>query len=549
VTPAAVEAGQEVILSGASFASDPGANTVLFGAQQAVVTAATAAELRVVVPDALGDVSSVPVVVRTQGGSSQPVAVGILRNPRITVLEPDVALPGASITIRGEHLAGPVSVTIGAMTAEVTEATPESLRVVVPALALPEGQKAEVVVTAGPSAAKPVDLIIGRLPLILEVSPERGQEGDHVLIKGRGFDPVPADNTVTFGGIAALVLASSAEGLTVVAPAATGGASPEVLVVVTSGAGTSGNDAVFGMARPTTSTFQPRFYAAAVPEYPDEALAFVSTRLGPVLLLGGSGASTSTAVRADDAATALNRLVAAAGSRSIEIEFDDNPPSVGVTGEGSPILVATQEDAAAYAKPWIAGARAPRLSPRAVARHWAAVLQDYVGLFMYRQRPLGVLSLSPRGQVFKDIYAEANRRGAGGTGVATNIVSPPSDRMAAALRAVALVPSAGNPREAVAVEGRWSGTLADPDTGDYRFEVRFQPDGAGLSGSLTAWRGDIEARAPLRDISFRAGTLRFTVDLRGAALQFEGTLADTRIDGTARQQGRSPATFTLQYVE
>jgi hypothetical protein len=211
--------------------------------------------------------------------------------------------------------------------------------------------------------------------------------------------------------------------------------------------------------------------------------------------------------------------------------------------------VATPQDAAAYARSWVEGARPGRLGPSAIARHWKAILQDYVGLFLYRHRPLGVLSLSSRGQVFKEIYGEAIRRAPGGSGVPTGIVYPPSERIAAGLRAAALVPSGGSPREAVAVEGRWSGTLQDPDTGAYRFEVRFRPDGSGLAGSLTAWRGEIEARAPLRNISFRGSTLRFTVDLRGAALTFEGTLDDTNIEGTATQQGRSPAAFSLQYAE
>jgi hypothetical protein len=99
------------------------------------------------------------------------------------------------------------------------------------------------------------------------------------------------------------------------------------------------------------------------------------------------------------------------------------------------------------------------------------------------------------------------------------------------------------------VEGRWRGNLEDPETGSYRFEVRFRLNGQNLGGSFTAWRGNIEARAPVRNISFRQGTLKFTVDIRGDALQFEGVLDDTTIAGTARQQGRSPAPFTLQYVE
>ncbi len=550
VNPPTVESGQPAILTGDSFAAEPGANTVLFGGQQATVSAATESQLTVVVPDGLGNAATVPVVVTTPTGSSAPVSVTLLRKPRVIALEPDVALSGESIVIRGERLAAPVSVTIGSLPAEIAEATDDTVRVVVPELSLPEGQKAEVVVTSGDTAATPAELFIGRLPLVLEISPANGEVGESVVVTGRGFAPQPGENAVTFGGTPALVLAAAPTELTVVAPATASGASPDVPVVVTAGGRSSGDHTRFTTRRMTTSTFRPRFFAAPVTEYPEEPLVFVSTQLGPVLLLGGPGDSTSTAVRAAEAATTLNNLVAAAASREVEVELRDNPPSVGVAGEPGPLLVATPADAAAYAKPWEGGARSgPRLSPRTVARHWAAILQDYVDLFLYRRRPLEVLALSPRGEVFKGIYGESARRAPDGSGVATGIVYPTSERMATALRAAALVPSGGNARPEVAVEGRWSGQLEAPETGSYRFEARFERGGGGLAGSLTAWRGEIEARSPLRDIRYRGRTLRFTAELQGAALEFEGELDDTRISGTARRQGRSPATFTMNYVE
>ena len=550
VNPPTVESGQPATLTGKSFAAEPGANTVLFGGQQATVSAATESQLTVVVPDGLGDASTVPVVVTTPTGSSQPVPVTLLRKPRVIALEPDVALSGESIVIRGERLTAPVSVTIGGLPAEVAETTEETVRVVVPELALPEGQKAEVVVKSGDTAATPAELFIGRLPLVLEISPANGEVGESVVVTGRGFAPEPGGNIVTFGDTPALVLASAPTELTVVAPAAATGASPDVPVVVTVGGRSSSDNARFTTRRMTTSVFRPRFFAAPVMQYPDELLVIVSTQLGPVLLLGGSGEGTSTAVRAAEAAATLNNLVAAAASREIEIELRDNPPSIGVAGEPGPLLVATPADAAAYGKPWEAGARSgPRLNPRTVARHWAAILRDYVDLFLYRRRPLEVLALSPRGEVFKGIYGESARRAPDGSGVATGIVYPTSERMATALRAAALVPSGGSAAREVAVEGRWSGQLEAPETGAYRFEARFERGRAGLAGSITAWRGEIEARSPLRNIRYRGRTLHFTADLQGASLEFEGELDDTRINGTVRRPGRSPATFTMSYVE
>jgi hypothetical protein len=185
---------------------------------------------------------------------------------------------------------------------------------------------------------------------------------------------------------------------------------------------------------------------------------------------------------------------------------------------------------------------------RALARHWAAILQDYFGLFVYRERPLRMLALSPRGQVFMDIYTAARRRG-GGRGVPTSIVYPTSERMATDLTQAALVVSGGTPREEVAVEGSWKGTIQDPDRGDRRFAVEFRRDSKGVSGSMTTWRGSIELRSPLRDISFSRGTLKFTADLQGTPHRFEGVLEEETITGAAERQGRAPAPFTLQYEQ
>jgi hypothetical protein len=374
--------------------------------------------------------------------------------------------------------------------------------------------------------------------------------GERVVIKGRGFDPDAAGNAVTIGGSPALVLTASPSELAVVAPVASTAESPEIPVVVTAGGRASAADVHYFLSRATASAFRPRFFAAPVTRYPGDALAFVSTQLAPVLLLGGPGQSESTAVRAADVSAALNRLVTAAATRQIEIEFRSSPsPSVAVAGEVDPILAATPADAAAYSRGWETGSRsARRVGARALAQHWAAILQDYFGLFVYRERPLRMLSLSPRGQVFMDIYTAARRRG-GGRGVPTSIVYPTTEKMATDLSQAALVVSGGAPREEVAVEGSWGGTIQDPDRGDRRFAVELRLDGQGVSGSMTTWRGSIELSSPLRDISFSRGTLKFTADLQGTPHRFEGVLEEETISGAAERQGRAPAPFTLQYAQ
>ncbi|MGD8894706.1 MAG: IPT/TIG domain-containing protein [Acidobacteriota bacterium] len=487
--------------------------------------------------------------------SAAPAAAGAAPavppgTPHVTAVEPEVALPGESVLIRGEHLSPPVSVTFGGTPAEVAETTEQTIRVVLPDLVMIPGQKTELVVQAGGTTMEPMEFFIGRLPLVLEVTPTRGPVGERVVIKGRGFDPNATGNAVTFGGAPSLVLTASSNELTVVAPTASTAGSPEIPVVVTAGGRASADNVRYFLTRATASAFVPRFFAAPVTRYPGEPLAFVSTPLAPVLLLGGPGPADSTAIRAADLSEVLNRLVTAAASKQIEIEFRPSPtPSVAVAGEVESFLVATPEDTAAYSRAWETGARSRgRVQARALARHWAALLQDYFGLFVYRQRPLRMLALSPRGQVFMNIYTAARRRGRG-RGVPTSIVYPTTERMATDLTQAALVVSGGTPREEVAVEGRWEGTIQDPDRGDRRFAVELRLDGKGVSGSMTTWRGSIQLSSPLRDISFRRGTLKFTADLQGTPHQFEGVLEEETITGTAKRQGLSPAPFTLQYTE
>jgi hypothetical protein len=184
-----------------------------------------------------------------------------------------------------------------------------------------------------------------------------------------------------------------------------------------------------------------------------------------------------------------------------------------------------------------------------VARHWSALLQDYFGLFLYRQRPLRLAAISPRGKVFTDIYGEANRRAAGGTIVPTSIVLPTSQSMASELRLASLVVSGETTRAAVAIEGRWDGTMEDPDLGKRIFQVQMRQEGGRLAGALTTFRGSIELRAPLREISFSSGSLNFTVDLQGTAYRFRGTLENNTVTGTIERTGKPGVPFTLQFAE
>ncbi|HVO11802.1 MAG TPA: IPT/TIG domain-containing protein [Vicinamibacteria bacterium] len=549
IAPTQAQVGQTLTLSGRNFARTPAGNTVLFGAARGAVSAASGTELKVEVPP--GAKSTVPVVVETGGGRSRPLTVTVEALAKPTALDPEVALPGQRILVRVEGLEGQkVSVDVGGLPSPAVEATAEGVRAVVPDVGLPEGASTKVVVQAGTAPARSFDLLIGRLPLVLSLKPQTGPVGELVTVEGRGFDPSPAMDAVTFAGEPAFVVAADRTELKVVAPAALATGEPELPVVVKTGGRTSTARVAFRLMRSATSAFRPRFFPAPVPEYPGEPLAFVSTEIGPLLLLGSPGGSASVGERALAVAAALNNIVDRAAAPPA-FEFRPAPqPCVGVVGTPAPLLCATPPDLAAYSKPWDGGRAVRRVSPAALGRHWAALLQDYLGLFLFRQRPLQLLAVSPRGSVFGDIYREANRSTPGETTVPSRLVAPPPPGWAAALRQAALVVTEESAHSAAVVEGNWQGQIDDPDQGPRSFRVQLRSETGHLAGTLTTSAGSLEVRAPLREVEFAGGSLRFTADLQGAACRFRGTLEGDRLAGTIeRPNNRPPLRFTMRFLE
>jgi hypothetical protein len=551
ITPLTVGVGEAVTLTGRHFAKDAAANSVFFGPLRAQVSEAGPTELKAVVP--AGPTGPVAVVVQTKDGRSRAVNVTVRIEATATAVSPDVAMAGQVVLVRGEGLVGQtLSARVAGIEAPSVEATAEGAKVTIPALPLPEGSATQLVLSAGSSPPKTFVIYIGRLPLVIDVAPKVGAIGERVVLTGRGFMPDPLANAVTFGGQPALVLQASPTSLTVIAPPPPPDEiQPDLAVVVAAGGRASTGSAAFKLTRTSSSGFLPRFFATPVVEFPGTGYAFVSSELGPVLLLGGPAEAASTGDRAVALAAALNALVTNASAKPPAFELRERPqPGVGVVGEVRTFLVPTSEDAEAYSKNWETGRGAGRrVAPAALARHWAALLQDYFGLFLYRQRPLKLAALSPRGKVFTDIYGEASRRAPGESTVPTSVVLPTAQSTATALRLAALVVSGDVSRAAVAIEGRWNGTMDDPDLGKRAFQVHMVQEGGRLAGTLTTRRGSIELRSPLRQIGFESGQVSFTVDLQGTGHRFRGTLENTTVTGTIERSGKAAVPFTLQFVE
>lgn len=557
ITPPRAEAGQTITLGGTAFETDPARNTVRFGELAGQVSSASETQLTVAIPDvkvASGS-TNVSVTVESHGIKSNALFFKVYAQPKVATLEPDVAMPGDEVLAGGKNLAGqPLTVTVGGQSAEVVDAKPAALRFRVPSLNEPQGRNVPVQVQVGSEAGKPVSLLIGRLPLIVQAVPPRGMAGERVVLKGRGFDP-HGPNVVTFAGREAIVLAASPTELTVLAPGLGTDAQTAAPVVVHALDKTSTSELSFILTRPPASVYAPRYFPAPVLDHAGHDHAFVSTELGPLLLLTGKADAPSTAERAERVASALNALAeAAAGGKLAALEARDKPePGVFAAGSPTPLVAATAADAGGYDEPWDPSAKPRRSAPLGVAAYWSALLQDYMRMFVLHQRPFRAVELSPRAKVLADLYGDSARRSGTGAGIPLPLVSPLSPAMAKAFREMALLlPAEGQSRPAAAVEGRWAGTMEEPDTGAREISLRLRMDGGRLAGSLTAKAGGLAMDIPLREAAYEKGTLRFVLVMRGAPKHFQGSVQGDSIAGTIHASAEAKDAvghFSLRFLD
>jgi hypothetical protein len=555
VSPAKAEPGGTVIIRGTGFVPTAEGQAVRFGDALGAVTAATDTQLTATVPGELmgAGAAEVPVVVERGRARSNALSLQILRLPRVTGLEPEVALPGAALTIRGQNLAGKaVAVRVGTQRVEVKDAQATALRVAVPEMAWTEGQSVPVVVEVGRDASRPVPLFFGRMPLVIEVSPTTGPVGQRVTLKGRGFDPSPGANRVSFGGERAIVIAATATELQTAVPVPPGGAPPGPLpILVEARGGTSAGQAQFLLERPSSALYRPRFFPAPVPQ-PSDRYAFVSSELGPFLLLTGRADAPSTAERAFRVASALTAAMEAAANAPATVEVRAGAaPAVAV--KGGPVLVtASADDSEGYAQPWDAGARpAAHLPPDQIGSYWAALIQDYLSLFGQGQRPTHTVELSSRGKVLLDLYADAERRGLAG-GVPISILNGLTPATARGIRELALVApggaAAGTPSAAVA--GRWEGSMDDAGT-ERSMALHLHMEGPRLAGSLTTKMGTLAVDIPLQQLTYDKGLLKFVAAVGGASKQFQGKVEGATLTGEIKDKTGRQAVgrFNVRYVE
>ncbi len=560
VLPPKAEVGATVTITGTGFDSTAERNTVRVGDQVAKVVSASATQIAATIPAVKVTNASAdfPVVVESGGARSNGLFLKVYAPPKIAALEPDVAMPGDEVVARGQDLAGQgASVLVAAQPATIVEAGPTTIRFRVPQIPAALGKGVPVAIRVGPETGKPATLLLGRLPLVIEASPARGPAGTRVTVRGRGFDPAPGATTVSFGGAPALVLSATATEIVAAAPGLGAEAQTQAPVAANVQGKPSSGDCLFTVVRPPGSSYVPRYFPAPV-EHGGHDHVYVSTELGPTLLLSGPGDAPSTAERAERVAEALNALVeAAVAGKPAALELRDKPaPAVAVAGSPNPVVVATPADAAGYDETAEPAAKGRHSTPPEIAALWAALLQDHLTLFVKFQRPFRVLELSPRGKVLADMYAEATRRGGDASGVPFALVNPLTPSLARSLREMALVlpppGGAGAARGAAAVEGHWVGTMTEGDTGDRSIDLRLRLDGGKLGGTLTASAGHLTMDIPLREAGYDRGTVRFVAVMGGAPKHFVGALAGDSITGTIHASADAKdavGRFTLKFTQ
>lgn len=550
VSPPRAEPGQPVTLTGTGFADSAGGNTVRFGDTPGTVTEASATQLTVTVPAALPTATEVTVTVETRGGRSNAMRLPLRSLPRMTSLQPDVAMPGADVVITGQKLDGKnLTVTVGGVRATVKEARANLVRFQVPRIdSMIEGQDVLVALSAGGEAARPMTLTLGHLPLLTKMEPLRAEAGDRVVLRGRGFDSDAAGNVVTFAGEPGLVVAATESQLDVVVPAvpASGNLFSAPVVVRTRGSSSSGPFEL-AVLRPSSGAFVPRFYPAAVLD--DPRRVFISSEAGPLFLLSSADDSRSIQERALRVTAAVNALFGPVAATAIEVRGGDRP-ALFAAGAAQPIVRVTAEDAAGYAQPWNTVMRGRRVGAPAVASHWAALLGDYLTLFVHKQRPTRVAEVSPRGKVLLELHAQGERRLGRGEGVPAGLLMPPAPAMAAALRDLALdVATRGHSVPGAALVGRWAGTMEEADGGPRAIQVALRLEGTRLAGSISTRAGKLSMDVPLKAVTYDKGTLSFEVG-GGAIRRFRGSASGSTLSGSIFDQGqKQTGRFTLQYVE
>lgn len=513
--PNPAEPGQTVTINGSGFGTDPDPTvvSVKVGGTEVPVLDAVPTRINFAVPESLGAGGSrtLSLKVEARGYNSTGRLLRITVTPKVTGLDPRVALAGDEVTLSGRWLendkAQPL-VTVAGADAEVLEASPTSIRVRVPAIAATEGSRVPVKVAVGNEISKEALLNYGRLPFVETVTPARAMPGEAVTLTGIGFG---ADTAITVGGRPAVVLSATESKVEFSMPGLRLTEAAGQRPMVSQAAGKVSIPRPIEVLRESDAVYVPRFFA----EVMRDGRVAVSCELGPMMVLGRDAAS---AKRAHTAAGRLNDLTKDARAKRVLFEAADGV----ISATGGAVLTVAAGDAS------VSGGSD---NLRLLANLWAAHLSDAFDLFFQGRRPGRSLELSPAGRVYLDIFAAAKRR-SNVKGVQPVVLSNLDPAWAGAFASLAASPVFAPSDSLVVLDGAWSGDIEIPGAiQPRRIEITLTSTPTGVTGQKISRQGVLSTNMSLQNVSFVRKELRFQFVDSGEDLLFRGVLDGDTIDG------------------
>lgn len=249
--PVLAPPGSLVVLRGSGFSRTAAHNQVYLGELRARVRRASETELQVEVPrDAVTGRFLVDVRGATRAYSASDLIVR--RVPTLASFEPQSGAPGTRVTLRGAHFGADVRevrATLSGRELAVRDLSDTELVLEVPEEAA-SGPIEVTVSGLGPARTRAAFQVLERVA-IEGFEPASGGPGALVTLRGRGFSPQVAANTVTLSGQAAAVVRATPSALEVRIP---DGAPSGPLVVAVTNAGEARTGQPFVVTRPPTLT-------------------------------------------------------------------------------------------------------------------------------------------------------------------------------------------------------------------------------------------------------------------------------------------------------
>lgn len=213
ITPDKGVPGNEVILEGDNFNTNPHNNLVQFNQVVANVKSATKTKLVVEVPEGNGEVNVTVSVGRSKSQSLKFTYT--VEKTKIDAIVPESAFPGDEVKIKGAFKT-PMSeniVTFGSQVATIVDSSISELTVIVP----PGSGTVDVKVASADDESDPIPFTYATVQLN-SLSRTSAESLDTLLITGNGFDPVIENNSVYFGANTGEVIEATTTQIKVVVP-------------------------------------------------------------------------------------------------------------------------------------------------------------------------------------------------------------------------------------------------------------------------------------------------------------------------------------------